>query len=484
MYCGSKALPKNKVFGSEKECSRQIRLYGKVKVQNPVYTSIKSDGKPPPYCGGKKTKRSHGSRNECKKQFRRYGLFLIHNKNNIAINNIENKKEKIQKLLKFKKQQMEFKQLMKNVNAAHQRKRKTFKRIIINNIDQKSQFTGKYILKPDSLVKSMNVISLGDTGSRAPVVLLNTHNFGSVVCKITYTFNPDAGKHEIKIYDIINNLVNDNVTPFVMKSITSSSKPISNKNFSQHIQDKLHLTNGLYQVLVTESVPSSNVVSLHDFLKTNHPPLVKVNILFQLIWTLTCFNAIGLRHNDLHFQNILLFKHNRPTNAHRIFKHHDKTFYVPVTNHEVRIFDFDRAAKATKSDKLGKTLKKHYRSAREIHYPYDIFMEGSTSSRINPQYDTFKLMQKYPLSYDFLEFKYSTALTRYEKLDIIRQYQLDKVSVLDYNLLQDSMTYEATKIAGYPNTNDILNRVGKYFTKPPPNSKLVEIYDIQNLYNK
>ena len=79
MYCGGKTLPKNKQFGSEENCKRQVRLYGHIQVANPAYSSLKLSGKAPVYCGAKKTSRKHGTVEQCKqsKQLRRYGLFTL-----------------------------------------------------------------------------------------------------------------------------------------------------------------------------------------------------------------------------------------------------------------------------------------------------------------------------------------------------------------------------------------------------------------------
>ena len=130
MYCGSKTLPKGKIYGNEKDCKKQIRLYGKKLISNPVYKNIKEDGVSPFYCGAKKTKRIHGTKTECKKkgQHRLYGMFLINGQSKDM--NGKSKKvkiDKIGKLMKVKKEKEDFKQLMKNINAAQYRKRKTFK---------------------------------------------------------------------------------------------------------------------------------------------------------------------------------------------------------------------------------------------------------------------------------------------------------------------------------------------------------------------
>lgn len=84
--------------------------------------------------------------------------------------------------------------------------------------------------------------------------------------------------------------------------------------------------------------------TLRDFLN-NH----KVNasafkiILFQIVYTLLCFQQMGIRHNDLHVENIFI-----DTDIKGILKYYinDKVSYtVPITNVGlVKIFDMDFAS--------------------------------------------------------------------------------------------------------------------------------------------
>ena len=75
------------------------------------------------------------------------------------------------------------------------------------------------------------------------------------------------------------------------------------------------------------------------------------NVLFQIFYTLECFNRIGFRHNDLHMNNILLFENPVEIRYRlRLFRFTDMkgNVYVkkiPYGKWDVRIFDLDRAQK-------------------------------------------------------------------------------------------------------------------------------------------
>jgi serine/threonine protein kinase len=68
-----------------------------------------------------------------------------------------------------------------------------------------------------------------------------------------------------------------------------------------------------------------------------------VSIMFQVIYTLHCFTKVGLRHNDLHLNNILI-EHNSPVLSISYFLDNDTVFTVPTYGLIAKIFDFDRSS--------------------------------------------------------------------------------------------------------------------------------------------
>lgn len=538
VYCGSKPLPKNRVYGDEKQCAKQLRLYGHKVISQDKITKLKLDGKSPLYCGSKQSTRKHGTLQQCKKkgQLRRYGIFKIHdgkvtnikkeNNEKNAINKIDafvkmkkqqkqynllkkkykenqdhklkvNKKNennamnKIEAFVKMKKEKQKFDKLMKNINSAQFRKRTILKKML--NVPK--QFTGENILLPSKLAQYTTVLSRGETGSEASVALIGLVNGDSMICKFTETdkfWYDDPGRHEMLIYKLVNKLVSHNVTPFIIKNIKNKLSLIG-ASIHSRIRRRLGLSlDKYYHVILNESVPSNNVLT---FGKCSGMKIISREIhehlTFQVLWTLECFNRIGLRHNDLHTGNILVMKHKRPKKTYRIFKYTEqgktRIMYVPTTEYEVRIFDFDRSGKALVN---ADSLKSVFEPEISLEYKYDNFMKSVTQPLRNPQYDTYKFMNDLKYTYKIDGFKHKTRLTLAEKNAIQFRYQKNKQPVdrrifYDYHLLileNGNNIY----VDGYPTTIKIMEHIATklgYFNKPPSDWKLVEIYDMDNLYS-
>jgi hypothetical protein len=72
-----------------------------------------------------------------------------------------------------------------------------------------------------------------------------------------------------------------------------------------------------------------NCVNLHDWLQYPHSKSDISSVLFQVFYTLEVFNRYGLRHNDLHFGNILVCD----TKLHNTFFEYDvdgDKYYIPM----------------------------------------------------------------------------------------------------------------------------------------------------------
>ena len=337
VYCGAKKIPKGRVIGSESQCKSQIRLFGQQKVSNPVYNSLLTTGLQPVYCGARKTKRLHGTKAQCtqKRQIRKYGLFTLNSlpksqtkpktpktqtkpktpkvqSGPKSISRKTNKQKAINKIIgykKMKKEEEKFKQLMKNVNGAQQRRRTKLKSIL----SREDQFTSHVLLNPSNIVKEIIPLSIDETGSGSSVGAIHTYDYGVLVCKLTpFNFRgnkPNPGLHEFKLYGLLNNMVNHNVTPFVVKALMGVMfTPNHTKTHEIHEDMKnLFELNDKFKgvALLTESVKSSNIVTFGKIMRNNQ---ITDNHVFQVLWTLECFNRVNFRHNDLHLNNILLFK--------------------------------------------------------------------------------------------------------------------------------------------------------------------------------
>lgn len=503
MYCGAGKLPRGKQYGSEADCVRQFRLYGQYAIANPHITKFQSSGKIPVYCGAKQSKRRHGTAAECKakRQLRRYGVFAVAKKTNkaslrpnsagpksVGISRRSDKSKaakKIQAIMKMKKEKQKFNGLMKNVNAAQYRRKR--QKMLKTLLQHPEQFTSHTLLHPIDFVQQIRILSTGGTGSDASVVLLNTKG-GYMVCKFTESMAANAiddpGKHEMKLYNLLNNLVDHNVTPFIIKSLMTSE---FQDDIHPDITNKLALY-GKQHVLLTESVEHTDVTTLSRHL-SNKPDH---HIVFQVLWTLECFNRIGLRHNDLHKDNIMVMKHKRPKNSYRIFKYTclktmtKKILYVPALDYEVRIFDFDRSGKCAMERSGSRKLKSVYRKRQALLYKRDKFMRDLTQSHANNQYDTYKIMQHMPmaLSYKIPGFKYETKLSPEQKQAELKKNVFSKDMFIGFQLCIKKYGSKDAMIDGYPDTMSILEylvaRLG-YTKKPPKSHELIEIYDMDNL---
>lgn len=97
-------------------------------------------------------------------------------------------------------------------------------------------------------------------------------------------------------------------------------------------------------LLVLEQIDSSTTVKYEDWIMVQRTLNVYQSVWFQLVWTLLCFEKIGLRHNDLHWTNIYVQDLGETREEVFELKTKTKTFYfrVPV-RYKLLIFDYDRS---------------------------------------------------------------------------------------------------------------------------------------------
>ena len=143
-----------------------------------------------------------------------------------------------------------------------------------------------------------------------------------------------------------------------------------------------------------------DVIFLKDFIiKYIEKPLFEnalINILFQLVYTLRCFNIINLNHNDLHVGNILIFidKENNIFNPEFTLQKYNKYTFDDNTLELLDlgiyafIFDFDGSNKNKADDPVNQKLKV------EIKQPDygDAFKNSIYNNQTNNYADTYKLL--------------------------------------------------------------------------------------------
>jgi hypothetical protein len=156
--------------------------------------------------------------------------------------------------------------------------------------------------------------------------------------------------NECHIYkNIINSLIDNYVTPYCIRCVEF-------KIYKFRKYTIFTIINETYNNNMT-------LAKLADFLKNNLHLLTLdtfCNLLFQITYTLQCFNYINLKHNDLHPNNILVFckpsfinattKKYTPNGDKLYFKYGENPedeLYLDNIGVDLRIFDFDRSVKHT-----------------------------------------------------------------------------------------------------------------------------------------
>jgi len=231
---------------------------------------------------------------------------------------------------------------LKNVNNIKYRNEK----VVLKYIDKVQTFKSPTLLSPQSLFHKPVVIAKYSTASHSIVYKLSMRKSNrSLVLKISP--NLHSSFHENEIYKIINNLVKYKVTPFVLKSYNLKNQIIYRNNVHKSIQSDLKFKQGV--VMCTETY-GKNMKLLSKVQLKN--PLI---CMFQTLYTLECFNRIGLSQSDLHHSNIFVVQLKGLKNYYNKFVYTSRSgvkreFFLPTSGEQIRIFDFDRALANQKSN--------------------------------------------------------------------------------------------------------------------------------------
>ena len=189
---------------------------------------------------------------------------------------------------------------------------------------------------------------------------------------------------EWQIYKMLKQFIFRNISPHVITGGDHYSNEDKIKNKTDY-----YIINETFDDITNPKI--YDILTLYDFiLKYLNNPKFKfaiINILFQLVYTLSCFNLINLTHNDLHPGNILLFiyKENNIFNPDFTLKNTNTYKYELGTDEtEIKlfdlginayIFDFDGSNKneATNPNIVAEFKKpinqpKYYTASQKIQY--------------------------------------------------------------------------------------------------------------------
>jgi len=185
-----------------------------------------------------------------------------------------------------------------------------------------------FALKNKSGFVKMKVRSIPvNTGSGADVHKLElvTKNKKTYHAVSKMHFSSDERKlkglqHEREVYEFLNYIVDEKICPFFLRSyLIRPDSPDTERDMNH--------------VLITESFPSGSFTTMNRFLKSRPSKLKTstdaLNFLLMLLYTIEIMYRVGLRHNDMHLNNIFIINCPKPT-----------TFRIKYVTRDGRKFDF------------------------------------------------------------------------------------------------------------------------------------------------
>ena len=209
---------------------------------------------------------------------------------------------------------------------------------------------------------------------------------------------PDTEK---KIYSIMNILVNKNITPHVFTLTNATNVEIPMNKINKILQRDLNYVfnnkvNFIYPLITETSDYTKQILTLHDFLiliieiNISNIEIIFLIILFQIMYTLNVFNIVGIKHNDLHSNNIMvqINSKNILSKNHDIYLNkyiiNDKEYLIPNIGLDIRVYDFDRSCKF---------LNKIYPKYKFIESTIIKSLHNlNTNCFVNDSFDTFKIL--------------------------------------------------------------------------------------------
>lgn len=232
------------------------------------------------------------------------------------------------------------------------------------NIKSPTKLLSDYFLHEgcNNIYKHLSEIELlSSSGVSDSIIISAILNYNeivnqNVILKISYIAKSNVLNNSLiveeEIYrNIMSNLLNNNHTPHVIKYITSILH--CNLDFNKFPQKAFKykktfpsILTKLSQLSDYDTTNATITILSKSTGQTLHPVFESLNnneqliVIFQLLYTILCFNNITLRHNDLHFRNIFVENEDKKNFTYKIFNE----FITIPTNLNCKIYDFDRAA--------------------------------------------------------------------------------------------------------------------------------------------
>lgn len=251
----------------------------------------------------------------------------------------------------------------------------------------------------------IDVISIpSDSGSYSVVFKITDRNtkFIYILKVMLDKYNNNiAFKTEEENYKTMKNILSKRLTPHVFTFIDSKtfeSSDIIDKELKFRLEPILSNADfdniKKYYILLTET-SDYKLMTLDDFLETDEryftSNYILYNILFQIMYTLYIFNKLKIKHNDLHFGNIMvsfakenILEPSFKIKYNNIYHFNGKRVCLPNIGISVRIFDFDRTTKAV-TDSYGKKTCNTLISE-------DDYLSELQNCEENKYHDTYKVL--------------------------------------------------------------------------------------------
>jgi len=395
---------------------------------------------------------------------------------------------------------------------------------LLNKIKNTMSLDFKYFINPD-IFYNVKLISNPEASSSGSIVYkfsTKGNNKYNLILKITMLGrnieeNDDA-LIEYEHYKNMTLLIKKNITPYVFRSkdklgpfrgdqldIKNKTELVNRFKFDFNNESLEQTINSTYFfAMINETGAEGEVIPFMSFLKKyyKNPQLKEIifNLLFQILYTLECFNRMSMKHNDLHLYNIMvILKKKNLTNSdsydkfYRKFIYTDKkgkkkTLFLPNIGIEVRIFDFDRSCKYKKT-KLSQKI-------------YSKFIEKDTYQNCeeNKYCDTYRVL--YYLYKFFNDIVSNTRNNKKNNINIISNliyfikscFNNQKLLISGFNkknkflnLIQDDMRFGILKSKPYRGemlkTNEILLKIIDELALETKDSgvNVLETYDIRKI---
>jgi hypothetical protein len=304
-------------------------------------------------------------------------------------------------------------------------------------------FDGKKCNINNDGITNITVLSHpGKTVSNAKVISFQDKNYpykNYIIKEFNDEFNKidsndyNAIFREANIYNCMNMLVKFGITPFVItldKIVTCDKIP----------SRQFYLINETK----TNNEISSDVASFMKNTRRNFHSNkyyeIFINIIFQVIYTLNCFNKINLKHNDLHLHNILLFIHKNNLNDSDNWEYiyNNKIIYnsrgdeilLPDLGFNSRIFDFGNSSKLSAETRIDKLNKDYLINLDQSILFHKIFFSDIKNHKL----DLFKFIATI---FDYTYENYKTKQLRH----------LEHVLYLISKFIKIDMSFESFQVA-------------------------------------